>query len=221
MPTTPSTAWPAGCSPPTSRRAERVARAVRTGTMWINNYHVFAEYCPFGGYKQSGVGRELGHWGLEEYTQIKRIHVPYYSDRQHQLPLHPPEGRQEDRGLQLQLPHQRGRRPRQPVLDLQTGRGPGLPPGADPHRSRGQEGRTRRSCEERPRRLLCGHLRQHPAGPRSRVRGRSHCRGPRAQGGLHRQCRRRQRHRCRQSGLRYLEERRQGQRLHQSLVCAY
>jgi acyl-CoA reductase-like NAD-dependent aldehyde dehydrogenase/alcohol dehydrogenase class IV len=62
-------------------RAERVARKIRTGTMWINNFHVFAEYCPFGGYKQSGVGRELGHWGLEEYTQVKRIHVPYYSDR--------------------------------------------------------------------------------------------------------------------------------------------
>ncbi len=62
-------------------RAERVARGVRTGTMWINNYHVFAEYCPFGGYKQSGVGRELGRWGLEEYTQVKRIHVPYFSDR--------------------------------------------------------------------------------------------------------------------------------------------
>jgi aldehyde dehydrogenase (NAD+) len=62
-------------------RAERVARQIRTGTMWINNFHVFAEYCPFGGYKQSGVGRELGHWGLEEYTQIKRIHVPAFSDR--------------------------------------------------------------------------------------------------------------------------------------------
>jgi len=62
-------------------RAERVARGVRTGTMWINNFHIFAEYCPFGGYKQSGVGRELGRWGLEEYTQVKRIHVPYYSDR--------------------------------------------------------------------------------------------------------------------------------------------
>jgi len=61
-------------------RAERVARGVRTGTMWINNFHVFAEYCPFGGYKQSGVGRELGKWGLEEYTQVKRIHVPYFSD---------------------------------------------------------------------------------------------------------------------------------------------
>jgi len=62
-------------------RAERVARGVRTGTMWINNYHAFAEYCPFGGYKQSGVGRELGKWGLEEYTQVKRIHVNAISDR--------------------------------------------------------------------------------------------------------------------------------------------
>ncbi len=68
-------------------RAERVARGVRTGTMWINNFHIFAEYCPFGGYKQSGVGRELGKWGLEEYTQIKRIHVPYYSDSNTNFPL--------------------------------------------------------------------------------------------------------------------------------------
>ena len=56
-------------------RAERVAKGVRTGTMWINNYHSFGDFCPFGGYKQSGVGRELGIAGLQEYTQIKRIHV--------------------------------------------------------------------------------------------------------------------------------------------------
>jgi len=62
-------------------RAEGVARRIRTGTMWINDFHAFAEYCPFGGYKQSGVGRELGHWGLEEYTQVKRIHVSAFSDR--------------------------------------------------------------------------------------------------------------------------------------------
>jgi aldehyde dehydrogenase (NAD+) len=68
-------------------RAEGVARRIRTGTMWINNYHVFAEYCPFGGYKQSGVGRELGHWGLEEYTQIKRIHVPAFSDAKTNSPF--------------------------------------------------------------------------------------------------------------------------------------
>ena len=48
--------------------------------MWINNYHVFADYCPFGGYKHSGVGRELGGPGLHEYTQIKRIHVPQFAD---------------------------------------------------------------------------------------------------------------------------------------------
>jgi len=68
-------------------RAEAVARRIRTGTMWINNYHVFAEYCPFGGYKQSGVGRELGKWGLEEYTQIKRIHVPAISDANTNFPF--------------------------------------------------------------------------------------------------------------------------------------
>ncbi|HEX7364841.1 MAG TPA: aldehyde dehydrogenase family protein [Dehalococcoidia bacterium] len=61
-------------------RAERVARGVRTGTVWINNYHVFADYCPFGGYKQSGVGRELGMAGLHEYTQIKRIHSAGVAD---------------------------------------------------------------------------------------------------------------------------------------------
>jgi aldehyde dehydrogenase (NAD+) len=62
-------------------RAERVARGVRTGTMWINNYHIFADYCPFGGYKQSGIGRELGLAGLHEYTQVKRMHVPAIADR--------------------------------------------------------------------------------------------------------------------------------------------
>jgi acyl-CoA reductase-like NAD-dependent aldehyde dehydrogenase/alcohol dehydrogenase class IV len=56
-------------------RAERIARQVRTGTMWINNFHIFGDYAPFGGYKQSGVGRELGAVGLSEYTQVKRIHM--------------------------------------------------------------------------------------------------------------------------------------------------
>ncbi len=56
-------------------RAVRVAERIQTGTVWINSYHIFADFCPFGGYKQSGVGRELGAAGLAEYTQIKRIHV--------------------------------------------------------------------------------------------------------------------------------------------------
>lgn len=61
-------------------RAEKIANGVRTGTMWINSYHIFADFCPFGGYKQSGVGRELGSAGLHEYTQMKRIHVPVLAD---------------------------------------------------------------------------------------------------------------------------------------------
>ncbi len=68
-------------------RAERIARRVRTGTMWINNFHVFGDFCPFGGYKQSGVGRELGHAGLSEYTQIKRIHVSSYPSRDGSLTM--------------------------------------------------------------------------------------------------------------------------------------
>jgi alcohol dehydrogenase class IV len=56
-------------------RAERVAAQIRTGTMWINDFHVFNDHAPFGGYKQSGVGRELGMWGLEEYTEVKHVHI--------------------------------------------------------------------------------------------------------------------------------------------------
>ncbi len=56
-------------------RAERVAAQIRTGTMWINDYHAFSDLAPFGGYKQSGIGRELGRWGLEEYTEVKHVHI--------------------------------------------------------------------------------------------------------------------------------------------------
>ncbi len=63
-------------------RAEWIARQVRTGTMWINNFHIFGDFAPFGGYKQSGVGREFGAVGLAEYTQIKRIHVSSAASRQ-------------------------------------------------------------------------------------------------------------------------------------------
>ncbi len=66
-------------------RAERIAAGVATGTMWINDYHAFGDYCPFGGYKQSGVGRELGHFGLAEYTQVKRVHVAAEGDRTNKM----------------------------------------------------------------------------------------------------------------------------------------
>ena len=56
-------------------RAERIAREIRTGTVWINNFHIFGDFAPFGGYKRSGIGREFGEEGLAEYTQVKRVHI--------------------------------------------------------------------------------------------------------------------------------------------------
>jgi betaine-aldehyde dehydrogenase len=56
-------------------RAERVVRKLRMGTTWINDYHPYFPQAPWGGYKQSGIGRELSHVGLEEYTEIKHIYM--------------------------------------------------------------------------------------------------------------------------------------------------
>lgn len=55
-------------------RAERVVKQLRMGTVWINDYHPYFPQAPWGGYKQSGIGRELCHMGLEEYTEIKHIY---------------------------------------------------------------------------------------------------------------------------------------------------
>ena len=54
-------------------RAERVASALRMGTVWINDYHPYVPQAEWGGYKQSGTGRELGRAGLEEYRETKHI----------------------------------------------------------------------------------------------------------------------------------------------------
>jgi len=56
-------------------KANQVARRLRCGTVWINTYGAFSNEVPFGGYKQSGFGRELGRQGLWEYTQLKNITV--------------------------------------------------------------------------------------------------------------------------------------------------
>jgi len=63
-------------------RALRVARQLRTGTVWINEWHLISEKAPFGGYKQSGVGREFGIEGLKEYTELKHIHVDELGSRE-------------------------------------------------------------------------------------------------------------------------------------------
>ena len=54
-------------------RAHRIAAQLQTGTVWINCYDVFDAALPFGGYKQSGWGREMGHEVLENYTEVKSV----------------------------------------------------------------------------------------------------------------------------------------------------
>ena len=54
-------------------KAQRVARRLRHGTVWINDYHPYLPQAEWGGYKQSGIGRELGPTGLDEYREIKHI----------------------------------------------------------------------------------------------------------------------------------------------------
>ena len=56
-------------------RAFRVARAVETGRMWVNNYNNLPAHAPFGGYKKSGIGRETHKMMLEHYTQKKNIFI--------------------------------------------------------------------------------------------------------------------------------------------------
>jgi len=56
-------------------RAHRVIRKLRAGITWINTYHPTYNEAPWGGYKQSGIGRELGTYGFDEYTEVKQINV--------------------------------------------------------------------------------------------------------------------------------------------------
>jgi phenylacetaldehyde dehydrogenase len=54
-------------------KAHRLAASLRAGTVWVNCYNVFDAALPFGGYKQSGWGREMGHEVLENYTEVKSV----------------------------------------------------------------------------------------------------------------------------------------------------
>ncbi len=56
-------------------KAHRVAKKLRAGTVWVNCYNVFDAALPFGGFKQSGWGREMGHEALELYTETKSVCV--------------------------------------------------------------------------------------------------------------------------------------------------
>jgi len=56
-------------------KAHRIAADLRAGSVWINCYNIFDAALPFGGYKQSGWGREMGHNALELYTEVKAVTV--------------------------------------------------------------------------------------------------------------------------------------------------
>ena len=56
-------------------RAMRVVKAMRAGITWVNTYHPTYSEAPWGGYKQSGIGRELGTYGIDEYTELKQINI--------------------------------------------------------------------------------------------------------------------------------------------------
>ncbi len=55
-------------------RAQRVANALRHGTVWINDFHPYLPQAEWGGYGQSGTGRELGPSGLAEYQEVKHVY---------------------------------------------------------------------------------------------------------------------------------------------------
>jgi len=54
-------------------KAHRVSRALRAGLVWINTYGLMDAAVPFGGFKNSGFGRELGMHAIEHYTELKSV----------------------------------------------------------------------------------------------------------------------------------------------------
>ncbi len=57
------------------RKAHAVARRLKAGTVWVNAYNLYDVALPFGGYKKSGFGRELGMHAIEHYTELKSVWV--------------------------------------------------------------------------------------------------------------------------------------------------
>ncbi|WP_191559652.1 aldehyde dehydrogenase family protein [Metabacillus idriensis] len=61
-------------------KAYEAARKLQAGVVWINDWHMLRNDAPFGGYKQSGIGREMGQHSLDAYTQVKHVHTSMVSD---------------------------------------------------------------------------------------------------------------------------------------------
>jgi aldehyde dehydrogenase (NAD+) len=58
-----------------------------TGTVWVNHYGALHFNVPFGGFKQSGIGRELGQYALENYTQVKAVQINFGEVSGHEMRL--------------------------------------------------------------------------------------------------------------------------------------
>lgn len=67
--------------------AQRISRELRAGSIWINDWHMARSDAPFGGFKQSGYGRELGCYGLESYLEIKMVSTAFERDTR-KKPMH-------------------------------------------------------------------------------------------------------------------------------------
>jgi betaine-aldehyde dehydrogenase len=61
-------------------RAMRTVKALRAGIVWVNHMQPTYVEAPWGGYKQSGVGRELGKWGVDEYLNVKQVYINLSED---------------------------------------------------------------------------------------------------------------------------------------------
>lgn len=61
-------------------RAMRVSRAMQSGSVWVNTYRALAAQAPFGGFKESGIGRERGEAGLKEYLTTRNVMIDYSND---------------------------------------------------------------------------------------------------------------------------------------------
>jgi aldehyde dehydrogenase (NAD+) len=55
------------------KKALRMSAGLKAGTVWVNCYDVFDAGAPFGGFKMSGIGRELGQYALQLYTEVKTV----------------------------------------------------------------------------------------------------------------------------------------------------
>ena len=74
-PTTPTTAWPPRSGRATSSARCASVKSLRAGIVWVNHMQPTYVEAPWGGYKQSGIGRELGKWGVEEYLNVKQVYI--------------------------------------------------------------------------------------------------------------------------------------------------